>query len=86
MFSRTGFKPGTAVFCVGVNTDHCGNKTLYEYDVAGRTTKVISKDSSDNEHSYDSVDNMSEIVRGDGMKYMLAYNEFCKLKLLETYA
>ena len=29
-------------------TDRCGNKTVYEYDVAGRTTKVISKDADHN--------------------------------------
>ena len=65
--------------------DRCGNKTAYEYDEAGRTTKVTSKDSSDNElatvsYSYDSFDNMTEIVRGDGMKYVLAYNEFHNLE------
>ena len=61
--------------------DRCGNKTAYEYDEAGRTTKVTSKDSLDNElatvsYSYDGLDNMTEIVRGDGMKYVLAYNAF----------
>ena len=65
--------------------DRCGNKTAYEYDEAGRTTKVTSKDSSDNElatvsYSYNSFDNVSEIVRGDGMKYVLAYNSFNNLE------
>ena len=65
--------------------DRCDNKTAYEYDEAGRTTKVTSKDSLNNElatvsYSYNSFDNMSEIVRGDGMKYVLAYNSFNNLE------
>ncbi len=65
--------------------DRCGNKTAYEYDEAGRTTKVTSKNSLDNElatvsYTYDSLDNMTEIVRGDGMKYVLAYNCFNNLE------
>ena len=65
--------------------DRCGNKTAYEYDAAGRTTKVTSKDSSNNElanvaYAYDAFDNMTQIVRGDGMKYVLAYNEFHNLE------
>ena len=65
--------------------DRCGNKTTYEYDAAGRTTKVTSKDSSNNElanvaYAYDAFDNMTQIVRGDGMKYVLAYNEFHNLE------
>lgn len=66
-------------------TDRCGNKTAYEYDVAGRTTKVISKDAQDTElanvsYAYDSFDNMTEIVRGDGLKYVLAYNTLHNLE------
>ena len=66
-------------------TDRLGNKTAYEYDDSGRTTKVISKDASGNElasvsYAYDHFDNMTEIVRGDGMKYALAYNEFHNLE------
>ncbi len=69
--------------------DRCGNKTAYEYDEAGRTTKVTSKDSLDNElatvsYSYDSFDNMTEIVRGDGMKYVLAYNSFNNLESINV--
>jgi len=65
-------------------TDRCGNKTALEYDAVGRTTKVRSKTASGTEmanvsYSYDSFDNMTEIVRGDGMKYALSYNEFHNL-------
>ena len=66
-------------------TDRLGNKTAYEYDNSGRTTKVTSKKADDTElahvsYSYDAFDNMTEIVRGDGMKYALAYNEFHNLE------
>lgn len=66
-------------------TDRLGNKTAYEYDNSGRTTKVTSKDANGTElahvsYAYDTFDNMTEIVRGDGMKYALAYNEFHNLE------
>ena len=66
-------------------TDRLGNKTAYEYDDSGRTTKVTSKDANGNElanvsYAYDTFDNMTEIARGDGMKYALAYNEFHNLE------
>ena len=84
-------------------TDRLGNKTAYEYDDSGRTTKVTSiaalrdengnliKDADGNiqyetnptatvSYAYDTFDNMTEIVRGDGMKYALAYNEFHNLE------
>lgn len=65
--------------------DRLGNKTAYEYDNSGRTTKVTSKDANNTElanvsYTYDTFDNMTEIVRGDGMKYALAYNEFHNLE------
>ena len=83
--------------------DRLGNKTAYEYDDSGRTTKVTSiaalrdengnliKDADGNiqyetnptatvSYAYDAFDNMTEIVRGDGMKYALAYNEFHNLE------
>ena len=65
-------------------TDRCGNKTAYEYDNSGRTTKVISKEKdgtvlADVSYTYDGFDNLTEIARGDGMKYALAYNEFHNL-------
>lgn len=66
-------------------TDRNGNKTAYEYDDSGKTTKVTSKDANGNElanvsYAYDTFDNMTEIARGDGMKYTLAYNEFHNLE------
>ena len=66
-------------------TDRCGNKTAYEYDEAGRTTKVTSKNANGNiiahvSYAYDAFNNMTEIVRGDGMKYALAYNDFHNLE------
>lgn len=50
-------------------TDRCGNKTAYEYDASGKTTKVTSKDAEGTElanvsYAYDAFDNMTEIVRG----------------------
>ena len=66
-------------------TDRLGNKTAYEYDNSGRTTKVTSKKADGTElthvsYAYDTFDNMTEIVRGDGMKYVLAYNDFHNLE------
>lgn len=65
-------------------TDRCGNKTAYEYDAAGRTTKVISKNVEGQEiahvaYAYDTFDNMTEIMRGDGLKYALSYNAYHNL-------
>ncbi len=65
-------------------TDRCGNKTAYEYDASGRTTKVTSKTADGTElahvsYAYDVFDNLTEIVRGDGMKYALAYDAYHKL-------
>ncbi len=64
--------------------DRLGNKTSYEYDVSGRTTKVTSKKGDGTElanvsYAYDSFDNMTEIARGDGLKYALTYNAFHNL-------
>ena len=66
-------------------TDRLGNKTAYEYDNSGRTTKVTSKKADGTElahvsYAYDTFDNMTEIVRGDGLKYVLAYNDFHNLE------
>ena len=66
-------------------TDRLGNKTAYEYDDSGRTTKVTSKKANGTElahvsYAYDTFDNMTQIHRGDGMKYALAYNEFHNLE------
>ncbi len=68
-----------------VVTDRCGNKTEYEYDEKGRTVKVTSKDRENIEkanvsYSYDAFDNLSEIARGDGLKYVLTYNAFHNLE------
>ena len=66
-------------------TDRLGNKTAYTYDAAGRTTQVTSKKADGTEianvsYAYDPFDNMSAITRGDGMKYVLAYNAFHNLE------
>lgn len=58
-------------------TDRCGNRTAYEYDASGRTAKVTSKTPDGTEiahvsYAYDPFDNMTEIVRGDGMKCVRA--------------
>lgn len=65
--------------------DRCGNITAYEYDNSGKTTKVTSKNSNRDElanvsYVYDAFDNMEEIVRGDGLKYVLKYNAFHDLE------
>ena len=64
--------------------DRLGNRTAYTYDASGRTTKVTSKKADGTEmanvsYAYDTFDNMTEIVRGDGMRYALAYNAFHNL-------
>ena len=66
-------------------TDRCGNKTAYQYDASWRTSKIIRKDAEGSEvanvsYAYDALDNLSEIVRGDGLKYVLSYNNFDKLQ------
>ncbi len=68
-----------------VITDRCGNKTAYEYDDAGRMQKVSNLRSNDTEMShieykYDNFNNISEILRGDEMKYSLLYNSYHKLE------
>ena len=65
--------------------DRLGNRTAYEYDSSGRTTKVTSKKADNTEianvsYAYDTFDNMTEIVRGDGLKYALSYNAFHNLE------
>ena len=83
--------------------DRCGNKTCYEYDDSGRTTRVASiaarrdengnivKDTAGNiqyeaeptatvSYAYDAFDQLTEISRGDGMTFNLAYNNFHKLE------
>lgn len=66
-------------------TDRLGNKTAFEYDNSGRTTKVTSKKADGTElahvsYAYDTFDNMTLIHRGDGMKYALACNAFHNLE------
>ena len=60
-------------------TDRCGAETEYEYDSTGRTTKVTSGGASVS-YGYNAMDNMTEIVRGDGMKYLLEYDAFNNLE------
>ena len=66
-------------------TDRLGNKTAYVYDASGRTAGVTSKTADGTalagvSYAYDPFDNMTEIVRGDGMKYVLAYDRFHSLE------
>ncbi len=76
-----------------VITDRCGNKTAYEYNENGNISKITSIKADENEestdddevlsevsYSYDAFDNMTEIARGDGLAYVLAYNEFHNLE------
>lgn len=66
-------------------TDRLGNKTAYEYNASGRTTKVTNKNAEDETlasiaYTYDALDNLTGIVRGDGLKYALGYNKFHRLE------
>ncbi len=66
-------------------TDRLGNKTAYEYDAEGKVTRITSKTAADTElasvgYAYDVFDNVTEIARGDGMKYALSYNAFHNLE------
>jgi YD repeat-containing protein len=68
-------------------SDRCGNKTAYEYDRLGRTTKVTSHNTTGDaqvSYTYDNFGNMTGILRGDGMKYNLAYNEFHNLQSIDV--
>lgn len=81
---HTGYTVDSATSRNEEVTDRLGNKTAYEYDASGRTAKVTSKKADGTElahvsYAYDTFDNMTEIVRGDGMKYAFAYNEFHNL-------
>ncbi len=65
--------------------DRLGNKTGYTYDDMGRTIGVKNLDKNNTVlasvgYAYDAFDNMTEIARGDGMNYALAYNAFHKLE------
>lgn len=65
--------------------DRCGNRTAYAYDEAGRTTQVTSQDVNGTDiahvsYAYDAFNNLTEITRGDGMKYALTYNAFHNLQ------
>ena len=108
LIRETDAKGGNTRYIVDAKTsrnkeviDRCENKTAYEYDVNGRTTKVTNYAPKRNEqdeivkdengstlydevtnvsYAYDAFDNMTEIVRGDGLKYDLAYNAFHNLE------
>ena len=64
-------------------TDKCKNKTEYEYDAVGRVTKVKQKIGNTEDaptmanvsYEYDTFDNMTKIVRGDGMGYLFGYDK-----------
>ena len=64
-------------------TDRSGAICTYEYDAAGRIKKVTNKGADQQPkgeatYTYDNFDNLTGITRGDGMKYVFAYNEFRK--------
>ena len=92
LICETDARGNSTTYVVNENTsknemviDKCGNKTDYEYDESGRIIKITSKKEDnttlcDVAYTYDSFDQMTEIVRGDGMKYDLAYNAFHNLE------
>ncbi len=59
-------------------TDRCGVQTAYTYDAMGRTASVSNQDAQVS-YTYDSQGGLSRIVRGDGMTYVLGYNDFHNL-------
>ena len=66
-----------------------GNKTEYEYDAAGRTTKITNKSADDTvkstlSYGYDDFNNLKEITRGDTMQYSLIYNAFHNLESIKA--
>jgi len=64
-----------------------GTKAAYEYDSAGKTTKVTAKKANGTEvanvsYGYDALGNMDRITRGDGMRYDIEYNPFGDIKTI----
>ncbi len=59
--------------------DRCGNATQYQYDAAGRTTKVTAPNSGTVEYGYNSYDDLTQITRGDGQGYTMAYDAYRNL-------
>lgn len=82
---KTIYDVDVATSRVKTVTDRCNNKTSYEYDSAGRKTKIISQKSDGTEvshikYSYDNFNNLNKITRCDGMEYSLGYNHHHKLE------
>ena len=68
--------------------DKCGNKTEYEHDSSGRVIKVTQKEGNTDDavemsnvsYSYDTFNDMTKIVRGDGMEYNIEYNKYHRIE------
>lgn len=92
LICETDARGNSTTYVVNENTsknemviDCMENKASYEYEIDGKVKKVTNKKPNDNEvanvsYSYNKHDNMTEIIRGDGMKYELAYNAFHNLE------
>ena len=96
LWTETDTRGNTTTYSVDMETsqnkavtDRCGNITEYEYDDAGRTSCIRQKNTTSKElanvsYMYDEFDQLTEITRGDGMQYILNYNDFHKLEAIRV--
>ena len=56
-----------------------GKATEYEYDDAGRTTKVTAANSGTVSYGYNIYDDLVSIARGDGQAYTMGYDAYRNL-------
>ena len=85
----TVYTVGTATSRRETVTDRCGNKTAYEYDNAGRTTKITAKNSADEtlsevSYGYDRGNALTGIIRGDGQRYTVSYDPYRNLEAVKV--
>ena len=85
----TVYTVGTATSRRETVTDRCGNKTAYEYDNAGRTTKITAKNSADEtlsevSYGYDRGNALTGIIRGDGQRYTVSYDTYRNLEAVKV--
>lgn len=59
--------------------DRLEHRTEYEYDTAGRTTKVTAPNGGTVSYGYNSYDDLTQITRGDGQSYTMGYDAYRNL-------